>query len=273
MWWLLIVIVLLIALLVYIQGPDLKITHSSGFFSCCSVKLDKIIEYVNANKRLPNKIDSSEQFKWYKKGDEDVTYEFFTPYGEINENIEIDDDVDYKENYQYIKFSELNYNKICPYVTKYFTPSLDVKKYIDTIENKYEIDYDNTCALFSRGNDKATEMALPPYDYYLNTANSILKENPSMKFLIQSDETEFIEFISENFPNNSFYFKDEIRHMRKTNSTVDLNLKNDILEFSKKYLAITNIMSRCKYVVCASGNCSIWITLYRKNSVGVFQFT
>ena len=45
----------------------IKITHNSGFFSCCSVKLTKIIEFINSNKRLPDNVDSSEQFKLYKK--------------------------------------------------------------------------------------------------------------------------------------------------------------------------------------------------------------
>ena len=44
-------------------------------------------------------------------------------------------------------------------------------------------------------------------------------------------------------------------------------------EFSKYYLAITMIMSECKYVVCgSSGNCSIWIMFYRGNADNVYQF-
>ena len=57
----------------------LKITHNAGFFSCCSIKLKKIIEYYNNNKKIPNKVDSSEQFKLYKPCSlkEDITYHFF----------------------------------------------------------------------------------------------------------------------------------------------------------------------------------------------------
>jgi hypothetical protein len=42
--------------------------------------------------------------------------------------------------------------------------------------------------------------------------------------------------------------------------------------FSKYYLAITIIMSKCKYVICGSGNCSIWIMLYRGNNKNVCQY-
>ena len=57
-------------------------------------------------------------------------------------------------------------------------------------------------------------------------------------FLVQSDETEFIEFITNKFPNNSFYFNDEIRHMKKCDDTVDKKMSSQNYEFSKKYLAI-----------------------------------
>ena len=41
----------------------IKITHSCGFFSCCSVRLEMIINYTNKNKKLPDIVDSSEQFE------------------------------------------------------------------------------------------------------------------------------------------------------------------------------------------------------------------
>ena len=70
---------------------------------------------------------------------------------------------------------------------------------------------------------------------------------------------------------NTFYFVDEIRHMKKQNDTVDKLFRNDIDIFSKNYLAITIIMSKCKLIVCGSGNCSIWIMFYRGNSTNVYQ--
>jgi len=75
----------------------------------------------------------------------------------------------------------------------------------------------------------------------------------------------------KTFPENSFYFNDEIRHINKSMRTVDkvLNTQNHI--FSKYYLAITIIMSRCKYIICGSGNCSLWIMFYRNNCNNVYQ--
>lgn len=79
--------------------------------------------------------------------------------------------------------------------------------------------------------------------------------------------------MTKTFPSNSFYFKDEIRSMNRQCSTVDKIFKDKNYEFSKYYLAITIIMSKCKYVVCgSSGNCSIWIAFYRGNANNMYQF-
>jgi hypothetical protein len=124
--------------------------------------------------------------------------------------------------------------------------------------------------LFYRGNDKATETTLCPYEEYVTYAKKILSERPSIRFLLQSDETEFFDYFTERFP-NSFYFKDEIRHLPRCNSTVDKLCRDRIDVFSKYYLAITLIMSKCGYIVCGSGNCSIWIMFYRGHCRQVYQ--
>jgi hypothetical protein len=246
-------------------------THNAGFFSCCSVKLFNIIDYINSNSKIPIYIDSSRQFEWYKNRNTDITYEYFEHYDNIHNNITIQNSIKYHWDDQFIEYSKLDYSNIIPLVKKYFSPSKQIINIIQNIEQKYKLEYDNICVLFYRGNDKITETKLCGYDEYLNYANFIMKHNPNILFLIQSDETEFIEFMIEKFPNNSFYFKDEIRHMNKCNSTVDILMRHKNYEFSKYYLAITIIMSKCKYIICGSGNCSIWIMFYRENNNNVYQ--
>jgi hypothetical protein len=245
------------------------VKHNYGFFSCCSVKLDSIVNYINKTQKKPDHVDSSELFGWYKNVSTDITYEYFEHYDNIDTLISFP--INYKEGHQFIDYSTLDYDTISPLIKKYFSPSNQILKHIETLEQKYNLVYDNICVLFYRGNDKITETSLSSYESYLTYANKILKENPSILFLIQSDETEFIEFITHHFP-NSFYFKDEIRHMKKCNSTVDIVFKEKNVEYSKYYLAITIIMSKCKYIVCGSGNCSIWIMLYRGNNDRVYQY-
>ena len=248
-------------------------THNDGFFSCCSVKLFNIVEYINLNGKLPNHVDSSQQFNLYKKDqfkEKDITYEYFTYYDNI-QNININYPINYHWSYQFMNYSYLNYYTIIPIIKKYFSPSEKIIKIIKNMEEKYNLIYDNICVLFYRGNDKMTETKLCNYDEYLNYANLIIKNNNNILFLIQSDETEFIEFMTEKFPNNSFYFNDEIRHMKKCNNSVDKLMKDKNFEFSNYYLAITIIMSKCKYIICSSGNCSMWMMFYRENNNNVYQ--
>jgi hypothetical protein len=252
----------------------IKVNWNSGFFSCCSVKLDNIIRYINIYKKMPIQVDSSEQFEWYKTDkNQDITYIYFEEPNNLNEIILNDYRIyiDFYHENQFTDYSNLNYDKIFPIVYKYFYPSRNIINKIQTIEEKYILDYNNICVLFYRGNDKITETKLCEYDEYLTYANLIVKNNPNIKFLIQSDETEFIEFILKLFPNNSFYFNDEIRHVKKCNNTVDKLMKESIFIFSQYYLSITIIMSKCKYIICGSGNCSIWIMLYRGNASNVYQ--
>ena len=246
--------------------------HNSGFFYCCSVKLNDLVQYINSNSKIPNYVDSSAQFNWYKKHDNgyDITYEYFEHYDNIKD-ITINYPINYYHEHQYLNYSNLDYNNIIPIVKKYFSPSKNIINIVQSIENKYNLVYDNTCVLFYRGNDKNRETYICEYSDYTEYANMILKENPNILFLIQSDETNFIEFMSKKFPNNSFYFKDEIRHMQKCDNTVDIVMKDNNYNFSKYYLAITIIMSKCKYIICGSGKCSIWIMLYRQNNNNVYQ--
>ena len=54
------------------------INHDGGFFACCSVKLEAIINYINIKKRYPQKVDSSKLFMMYNPNTElDITHDFF----------------------------------------------------------------------------------------------------------------------------------------------------------------------------------------------------
>jgi hypothetical protein len=220
-------------------------------------------------------VDGSAQFQWYKNtGEGDVTLKYFEHPNNVNPPIPIlsatSPSIPFRHAYQFVPYERLNYSLIVPLVKKYFTPSLEIREMIQHMEEKYQLDYSNLCVLFYRGNDKVTETPLCSYEEYLTYAKQLLEKHPEMKFLIQSDETEFLHFMQQHFP-NSLVFYDEIRHMPKQNSTVDIRMKENIELFSKYYLAITIIMSKCQYVVCGSGNCSIWIMLYRGHCRGLFQ--
>lgn len=248
----------------------LKLSVDSGFFSSCSTRLIKILSYFNEHRMLPITVDTSEQFGWYKVFPGDITFTYFQHYDTVQSSIEWITNIDDKDR-QFDSYKKIDYTPLLPFIEKYFTPSPHVKAITDRLEREYEIDYENTCVLFYRGNDKITETSLCSYDDIIEKAREILVVNPNTRFLIQSDETEFIEEMTRVFP-NSFWFEKDIRHMNRRIGTVDLLLRDNIHSFSQKYLAITILMSRCKYIICGSGNCSVWIAYYRGNAEGMYQF-
>ena len=195
--------------------------HHAGFFSCCSIKLNQLVEYIITNSKLPEIVDGTNNFNWYKTKVEDITYDYFEHYNNIQNQLNHFEEFkcNFYHDQQFDDYSTLDYN-IVPIVEKYFSPSFKIKQIIQLMEMKYKLDYNNICVLFYRGNDKITETKLSDYDDYLIYANKIMKINPNIVFLIQSDETEFIQFMTNRFP-NSFYFKDEARHIPKCKNTVD----------------------------------------------------
>ena len=252
----------------------IEVTHNAGFFSCCTFRLESIIYYYNQMKVLPKKVNSSTQFSWYKTNipqEKDITFDYFENYENIEKHINTHEFINYYNYKQFEDYNQLNYTLITPFIEKYFSPSKEIRNIINEIETQYQLDYDNICVLFYRGNDKNTETPVCDYEEYFVYIEKILEKNPNIQFLIQSDETEFIELMTNKFPENSFYFKDKIRHINKSNTTVDNVMSNKNYLFSKYYLAITIIMSKCKYIICGSGNCSIWIMFYRGNTKNVFQ--
>jgi hypothetical protein len=256
-----------------IDNEVLTIHPSTGFFSNCTLKLFDIILYFNATKNLPLFIDGSLQFNLYKlnKIDEDITRTFFI--NNYDYDIKYNHSIDFKQQYQYINYKQINFKDINPFIEKYFSPSQTIINDIKYIETKYNINnYNEICVLFYRGNDKITECELPSYDKFIKESKNKYTQNNNIKFLIQSDEIEFIETMKNEFPNNSFYFKDEIRVINKSNNlSVDKINANTNYIYSQYYLAITIIMSKCKYIICNTGNCSLWISLYRGNAEDIYQ--
>lgn len=253
----------------------LKIIHGEGFFSCCSVILSDIVLHINQHGILPDGVDSSDLFKIYKpKGEpRDITYDYFEHYDKYIEPIEYTGYINYDWGWQFWYYSHLDFTKITPLVQKYFTPNQEIIDIVAKMEEKYCLteNYDNVCVLFHRGNDKQRETTLCNYSDIIEKSVEIAKNTPEVRFLVQSDETEFIEEMTALYPNH-ILFKDEIRHIQKCDNTVDKVFPESNYMFSKYFLAIVIIMSKCQHVVCGSGNISMWIALFRGNVDNFHQY-
>ena len=250
----------------------LKTVHNAGFFSCCTFRLLPIMKYFNENGRLPDAVDSSEQFFFYKNNPaENLVPLFFKdgdneiPAGQhiaTNEPREI----------SFSDYSKLQFQHTTPFVRRYFTLSNKVSGIVWDYEQKYGIDYENTCAIFYRGNDKIKEGDLVPYEQYAEKARALLAENPNIRFLVQPDETEFLEYFIKEFPDRCFFFS-ETPHMRKKLSAIFFELPLERrANHACYFLAATYAISKCKHIITHSGNGGMWAVLFRGNFENVHQF-
>ena len=272
--------------------PPLRIWQDSGFFSCCTIRLEKILLFVASHQTLPSAIDCTKQFRLYKPvGYQDPKThfqydpipDFFQDYSSIPFGVALDkaiegldlggDGKNFHIPAQSHFYNSLRYKFLSPFINKYFNPSDEVLFLKKQLIKKYAVDPANTCVLLYRGLDKRHEMNLAPYEDMIHHALKIKEKNPSIRFLIQSDETEFIEYASRNLA-NSFYFKDEIFHLPKSPNQVAHRNPRDANYIGKSFLGMTHLFSECKYsLLNHSGNCCLWIALYRGSARGLSQYS
>ena len=255
----------------------IKVNHNAGFFSCCSVRLEKIIEFYNLNKKLPDDVDSSCQFKLYKNEntlDNDITFEYFEKFNNKNIFIEIIDPIYYKHYYQYFNYKTLELKKISPFIEKYFSPSACIKNISNDLISKYNIDINNCVAIYYRGTDKINETELGSFDSYYNKLKEVIEIKKNLDILIQTDSSDFLDYIIDKLKNNnSNHIIIISENSTSSNSFGIHNEKKSSENYKdmKTLFASFLIISKCKYIICGSGNCSIWIIFYRGNADNVFQ--
>jgi hypothetical protein len=246
-----------------------KVYHSAGFFSCCSVKLNKIVDYFNDKKILPKEIQNN-LFNLYKpKGVTDVTYHYFM---KPLDSVEIPyiKKIDYHHKYQYINYKNLNFQALNPFIAKYFSPSQEIVQILNTLVNKYSVNFSNCCAVYYRGTDKFIETNTGDFQTYITKMEELYTKDPSISFILQSDNQNFIEAVQMKFPNAIVF--DENKTSYKKRGIHFENTPEDNYTIQKYFLAICILISKCKYIIMSSGNCSIWMVFFRGNANNVIQF-
>lgn len=255
---------------IYGNENILKVVHNAGFFSCCSIALFNIIGYFNHFKYIKN-VDRTEQFSLYKKNPQENLIPLYFQDNDIN--IEYVKDIllfPYDSEPQFSNYKDLNIKDIIPFIDSFFKPSNKVLDILKMFEDKYKLDYDNLCSIFYRGNDKSRETAIASYENFLSKAEEIKKINPNIRFLIQPDETEFLEEFLKKYP-DSIYFE-ETPHMNKKDSCMFYEIDiNNRAEYACYFFAAVLASSKCKHLVTHSGNGGFWAVLYRKNIDNMYQ--
>ena len=252
----------------------LKTIHNAGFFSCCTIRLLDIVAYYNEHGILPDEVDSTEQFLHYKgkPGDNLIPF-YFDESAEKNIDIDFFAPINIRFDCMAIQFDSyrnLDFKNTSKFVEKYFTPSNRVKESVENLISKYQLDFENLCSIFYRGNDKANEMKIPSYDQFINKAKEIKAANPEIKFLVQPDEEEFLNAFLNEFP-DSIYFE-ETPMLKKQMSAVFFETPiEQRAEYGRNFFAAVLTLSMCKHVITHSGNGALWLALYRGNADNVHQ--
>lgn len=257
------------------EQSKLVVKHTAGFFSCCSVLLEKLTQHCFDNKKHPRVLQTTHLFDYYKPIGQpgDIMKQFFVQPDKLSLTpVNITEPFSHK--LQFADYRTLNFSLTNQFIGQYFTPSLRVKSIVRALEQKYRLNYENLCVLFYRGNDKKREAKLAPHSDFVERGKITLQQDPKTKFLVQSDETEFIEAMIQEFgKERCIVFRDEIRHMSHRNDTVDKVFpRADNFKFALNFLAITLIMSRANSLIIPNGNCSLWICLFRGNAEKTQQY-
>lgn len=242
----------------------------SGFFACCAHILKEIGTYFNDNKKLPTNVDTSQQFDMYKpshiKGD--IMSHFFKKRDDIN--MTYTDNLKFGHNLQYEKYNKIDYKELKPLIEKYFSPSQNIINIEHKLIKKYNIDFNNYCAVYYRGTDKKEETIIGGFDTYIDKINELLKTDNNMKFIIQSDNQNFIDIVKSKITNSISFDENVASYTDK--GIHNENTTDDNYIIMKNFLAIVLIMSKCKHIICSSGNCSLWIMLFKGNGNNINQF-
>jgi len=249
----------------------LTVTHNSGFFSCCCVRLESIVNFYNKNKKLPDKVDSTQQFARYKT-DKNIDY---TPlfFKTLDTTVPYQSDIIISHDnleFQFSNYNLINFDKLLPLFKKYFTVSDDIENIVNKLKNKYNLDYDNTCAVLYRGNDKNRETKMPMYEVYIEKAKQIQHSNPNIKFLVQTDVTQFLNAFIKQY-HDAIYFS-EMPTIHESDESVHKIISIDKRkDAAMTYLSAIINVSKCKYLITHTGNCSLFTVLFRGNKTNVYQ--
>lgn len=249
-------------------------SFSAGFFACCSTKLVRLIEYYKKWQKVPEYIDGTFLFQLYKPNNmrnKDVTTCFFQPYNHEPKG-GLSPDAEYNIHTQVRNYHAVKYDKLAPYIANFFNPTQEIQSIENTLLEKYSINFEKQkyCGVYYRGLDKKNETKLGTYDMYGDKMTELLGQNAGLQFIVQSDEKGFMEYTYKRFP-DAIVLSDENPTATSNIGIHRLHTSDQNFSLIKTFFAIVLLLAKCQFLICSSGNCSMWMALYRGNASGIIQ--
>ena len=171
-------------------------------------------------------------------------------------------------------YSALPFDELKAYVQNYFFPSKSVLTIQEELERKYKIDYESTVALWYRGTDKWTELSSISPRYFILEAQRLLANYDDLKILVQTDQEQVRDECIASFGKKAFY----IEELPVTTALVGIHhipaetrgISN--FRFGTTLLAVSKILSKCRYLLTSTGGFGFWACLYRGTTNNTAQF-
>jgi len=160
-----------------------------------------------------------------------------------------------------------------PVVKRFFGPSDVVSERKNQLLNKYRINPSETISVLYRGTDKYTEVRLGSPQAYLQAVQQVLQQTNAKRVLVQTDQTQVLNFFKQELGNMVIHFEETpTTSGKEAMNTVMENEGNDTMDWMQWFDAALRVVSECAFVVNHTGNCGLWMNLYRGNTTNVFQF-
>jgi hypothetical protein len=220
---------------------------------------------------IPERVDYSLGYRHFKK---DPNRDIYSDFHKINVEIDLDLFVNIplpdSNRCQFDLYRFDVYNKVRD---RFFNPSDLILERKNFLINKYKFDPLKTISVLYRGTDKGTELKLGSPEEYLNVVKNILKNNPDFKVLLQTDQTQVIQYFYEQLGDTLITFEET---PSTTSNKVIWSLMEqsdkDSIDWSQWFDAALRCVSDCKYLVNHTGNVAFFANLYRGNVNKVYQF-
>lgn len=220
---------------------------------------------------IPERINYSLGYRHFKK---DPNQDIYSDFHKINEEVDLDLFVNIplpdSNRCQFDLYRFDVYNKVRD---KFFNPSDLILERKNFLINKYKFDPQKTISVLYRGTDKGTELRLGSPIEYLNVVKNILKNNPDFKVLLQTDQTQVIQYFYEQLGDTLVVFEET--PSTESNKVIWSLMEQhgkDSIDWSQWFDAALRCVSGCKYLVNHTGNVAFFANLYRGNINDVYQF-
>ena len=249
---------------------ELYCLWNCGFYSCESQVFISLLTLMRHG-IAPDRIDYSLGYRHFKKDPEKDIYPDFHKI-DSNQSLDFYKEVELPDTNK-CQFDLYNFDLYNQVISRFFSPNDLIKERKNLLTIKYEIDFAKTISVLYRGTDKGTELQLASPEDYMAIVKKLLEENPDFKVLLQTDQTQVIQYFHQELGDKVFWFKET--PSTSSNRVIWSLMEEsgrDAIDWSQWFDAALRCVSDCKYVINHTGNVGFWMNLYRGNTDNVYQF-